>query len=111
MISYILAQNNIGGSNGVLNFHTPILTREEILFVQPGINPAFGVESLIEFAHDGLVLRRVAEENAEFSLHGEGASHLSKRDSVSGLILSVKRELSTGQVRRTRGQDESSLRR
>jgi len=45
-----------------------ILTWEELLFVQPGVNPAFGVESLVEFADDGLVLRGMAEKDAEFAV-------------------------------------------
>ena len=45
----------------------------EFLFVQPGDNPAFGVESSIQLAHDGLVLRGMAEEDFEktfFARHG-----------------------------------------
>ena len=85
----------------MLDFHLPILAGEKFLFVQPGVNPAFGVEALVELADDGLVLRRVAEEDAEFAGFGhEGASRHFERDSVTGLILSVKRDLSTGKVRR-----------
>ena len=40
---------------------------EEFLFVQPGINPALGVKSLVKIADNGFVLRGVAEENAEFA--------------------------------------------
>jgi hypothetical protein len=47
----------------------------------------------------------VAEENAEFAGFGhEGASHHFEWNSVTGLILSVKRDLSTGKVRRIRGR-------
>jgi hypothetical protein len=46
------------------------LTGKEFFFIQPGINPALSVESLVEFADNGLVLRRVAEENAEFAGFG-----------------------------------------
>jgi hypothetical protein len=43
---------------------------EEFLFIQPRVNPALGVESLIQLADNGFVLRRVAEENAEFAGFG-----------------------------------------
>ncbi|RJP50578.1 MAG: hypothetical protein C4583_10235 [Anaerolineaceae bacterium] len=33
-----------------------------------GINPAFGEESLVQLADDGLILRSMAEENAEFAI-------------------------------------------
>jgi hypothetical protein len=45
----------------------------EFLFVQPGVDPAFGAESSIQLAHDGLVLRGMAEEDFEktiFARHG-----------------------------------------
>jgi hypothetical protein len=44
----------------------------EFLFIQPKVKPTFGVESLVEFADNGFVLRRMAEENTEFT----GFSHV-----------------------------------
>jgi hypothetical protein len=49
-----------------------ILDWEEFFFVQPGIDPAFGEESLVELADDGFILRGVAEEDAEFAGVGHG---------------------------------------
>jgi len=49
--------------------------------------------------------RECQREDAEVAGFGhEGASHHFERDSVTGLILSVKRDLSTGKVRRIRGR-------
>ena len=43
---------------------------QEFLFIQPWVNPALGVESLVEFADNRLVLRGMAKENAEFAGFG-----------------------------------------
>ena len=51
-------------------FPFPNSAWEKFLFIQPWINPAFGVESVIEFADNRLVLRGVAEENTEFAGFG-----------------------------------------
>jgi len=40
--------------------------------VQPGVNPAVGEESLVEPAHDGFVLRGVADKDAKFAVRHEG---------------------------------------
>jgi hypothetical protein len=42
------------------NLRSPFLTRQEILLIQPGIDPPLGEKSLVEFADDEFVLRGVA---------------------------------------------------
>ena len=54
------------------------MVQEELLFAQPKVNPAFGEESLVEFAHNRLVLRGMAEEDAEFA--GFGHERIQIRD-------------------------------
>jgi len=38
--------------------------------VEPGVNPAFYVQSLVEFAHYELILRGMAEEDSEETFFG-----------------------------------------
>jgi hypothetical protein len=64
------------------------------------INPAFGVESLVELADNGLVLRRMAEENAEPSagLGHEGFPERGRLVKLYGRILLKSLKLVIGVV-------------
>jgi hypothetical protein len=46
------------------------LARDKLFFIQPGVDPAFGEKSLVEFTNNGFVLRGVAEKYAEFAVGG-----------------------------------------
>ena len=47
----------------IFYIHTP--GREKLLFIQPGIDPGFSIESLVGFADSEFILRGVKEKNAE----------------------------------------------
>ena len=54
-----------------------VTLRDVFFFVKLEIILTFGEESLVEFAGDGFVLRRVTEENAKFAVSGGHKTHLS----------------------------------
>lgn len=60
--------DHIRSLNGFFDFQAPILAGQQLLLIQPGVNPAFGGQSPRQFLDEGLVLGGVREKNFERAL-------------------------------------------
>jgi hypothetical protein len=70
-------QNEVGGLQRRWDFPRPFLPRQQVFFIQPGLEPIDGPQAVIDLTDLGFILAGMAKENpirATMRLPGQDAS-------------------------------------